>query len=129
MGGENADIIVYIRDQESGSQRLFESLVWAGHDMPDFSAMGFKEGDVNPAVTQREATITVDDDMGTITENVLLNQYSIGFNIMSYIDSEFGDSTLKLFSIDGYAPTTENFTSGAYPFLTTSYVVIRADTP
>ncbi len=129
VGGENADIIVYIRNQESGSQRLFESLVWAGHDMPDFAAMGFKEGEIDPTVTQREATITVDDDMGTITENVMLNQYSIGFNIMSYIDSEFGDSKLKLFSIDGYAPTTENFTSGAYPFLTTSYVAIRADTP
>ncbi len=129
VGGENADIIVYIRNPESGSQRLFESLVWEGHDMPDFSAMDFKEGEIDPTVTQRETTYNMDEDMGTITRNVLLNQYSIGFNIMSYIDSEFGSSTLKLFSVDGYAPTTENFASGAYPFLTTSYVVIRADTP
>lgn len=129
VGGENADIIVYIRNPESGSQRLFESLVWKGHDMPDFSAMNFKEGEIDPTVTQRETTYNMDEDMGTITRNVLLNQYSIGFNIMSYIDSEFGSPTLKLFSIDGYAPTTENFASGAYPFLTTSYVAIRADTP
>jgi len=129
VGGVNSDIIVYIRDEQSGSQRLFESLVWDGYKMPDFSSMGFMEGEVNPTVTQRKAKIKVDDDMSTITKNVLLNQYSIGFNIMSYIDTEFSNSTLKLFSIDGYAPTTENFASGNYPFLTTSYVVIRADEP
>lgn len=129
VGGEDADVVVYIRNAESGSQRLFESLVWEGYDMPDFSAMKFKEGEIDPTVTQREAIYNVDEDMGTVTRKVLLNQYSIGFNIMSYIDSEFENSTLKLFSIDGYAPTTENFASGNYPFLTTSYVVIRADTP
>ncbi len=129
VDGEDADIVVYIRNPESGSQRLFESLVWEGYDMPDFSAMHFKEGEIDPTVTQREALYNVDEDMGTVTRKVLLNQYSIGFNIMSYIDSEFGSSTLKLFSIDGYAPTTENFAAGKYPFLTTSYVVIRADAP
>lgn len=129
VDGEDADIVVYIRNPESGSQRLFESLVWNGHDMPDFSAMHFKEGEIDPTVTQREAIYNVDEDMGTVTRKVLLNQYSIGFNIMSYIDSEFGSSTLKLFSVDGYAPTTENFAAGKYPFLTTSYVVIRADAP
>lgn len=127
LGGENADILVYIRNPESGSQRLFESLVWEGYDMPDFSAMNFAEGEIDPTVTQRE--VIVEEDMGDITYSVLLNQYSIGFNIMSYIDSEFADSTLKLFSVDGYAPTTENFASGGYPFLTTSYVAIRADAP
>ena len=124
VGGENADIAVYIRNKESGSQRLFESLVWDGYDMPNFSSMNFSEDEINPAVTQRE---TVMYEMGEITESVLLNQYSIGFNIMSYIDNAFKNSTLKLFSVNGYMPTTENFVSGGYPYLTTSYVAIRAD--
>ena len=128
VGGENADIAVYIRNPESGSQRLFESLVWKGYDMPDFSVMPFEEGEIGPAVTPG-VDYTMDDDMGSVTREVLRNQYSIGFNIMSYIDSEFDDSTLKLFSIDGYSPTTENFAAGKYPFLTTSYVVIRAHEP
>ena len=128
-GGKSADIIAYIRNPESGSQRLFENLVWAGYDMPDFYQLGFKEGDVNPDVTKRTKTITESDGMEEITRKVLINQYAIGFNIMSYIDSEFSNSGLKLFSIDGFAPTTENFASGDYPYLTTSYVAIRRDEP
>ena len=119
VGGEDADIFVYIRDPESGSQRLFESLVWDGYDMPDFSSMGFTEGEMFEEIGFMEA----------ITLNVLANENSIGFNIMSYISWAFDDSSLKLFSVDGYEPTTENFESGAYPFLTTSYVAIRADEP
>ena len=207
-GGFDADVVVYVREPESGSQRLFESLVWAGLDMPDFQNMRYKEGEVDPAVSQREKRVTIFDDMDQITISVMVNQFSIGFNIMSFIDSEYlsqpGAETggwkvtataevnlrsgpgldhkniasiktgaslpylneffiddrsvtwykaqheskgivwvssrysklegasapkLKLFSVDGFAPTTENFASGSYPFLTTSYVVIRADEP
>ena len=42
---------------------------------------------------------------------------------------EVDNDSLKLFNIDGYAPTTENFANGNYPFVTTSYVAIRADEP
>lgn len=129
LGGENSDIMVYIRNAESGSQRLFEDLVWSGYDIPDFYTMGFIETEIDPTVTQRRVTVTEYKDMEEITRRVLLNQYAIGFSIMSYIDHTFGDTTLKLFSVNGFAPTTENFESGAYPFLTTSYVAIRADEP
>jgi len=133
LGGEDAEITVYIRDAESGSQRLFESLVWDGYDMPDFRELQyskkFRDGDIDPNVTQRSEQFLVNYGMGGITTDVLSNQYSIGFNIMSYIDSEFGNSKLKLFSVNGYAPTTNNFISGKYPYLTTSYVAIRADEP
>lgn len=208
-GGPNADVVVYIRNAESGSQRLFESLVWEGYDMPDFQSMRFQEGEVDPAVTQRKTTreVIVSEEMGEVVRKVVatyVDQYAIGFNIMSYVDSEFlnpstdnksvrttgevnlrtgpgldyatvgaipkgstlsylGESSvdsrgvewykvqhatqgavwvssrysqfdsaaanLKLFSVDGYAPTTENFAAGKYPFVTTSYVAIRADEP
>ena len=129
IGGTNSDILVYIRNPESGSQRLFESLVWDGYTMPDFSRMGFKQDEINPNVTQRRDTYTTFGGMEDIVVSVLINQYSIGFNIMSYIDYTFDSTALKLFSINGYMPTTENFASGNYPYLTTSYVAIRADEP
>jgi len=129
LGGENSDIMVYIRNAESGSQRLFESLVWDGYKIPDWSKMGFSEDEVNAEVTQRTGKVVVDDDMSLITRNVLINQYAIGFNISSYIDTNFSDSGLKLFSVDGYYPNTANYASGNYPFLTTSYVAIRAGEP
>ncbi len=125
LGGKNAFILAYIRNQDSGSQRLFESLVWKGYSMPNFDYMDFEEGDVDPSIEQLEAF----DDMGEVTRGVLRDVASIGYNLMSYIDSEFAGSGLKLFSIDGVTPSTENFASGAYPFLTTSYVAIRANEP
>jgi len=197
------DIAAYIRNPESGSQRLFENLVWTGYEMPDFQSMNFQEGEVQGAEPYKMEEI---DDMSTVTVNVMQNRYSIGYNIMSYVDNVFlsnevkapkvittgnvnlrvwpgldediveavpagteleyagytrfderdvawyrvnyegydynslwvssrysklevDNDSLKLFNIDGYAPTTENFANGNYPFVTTSYVAIRADEP
>lgn len=206
-GGEDAPIDAYIRNAESGSQRLFEQLVWAGRDMPDFAALGMKLGEIESVASAFE--LTNFDDMEGIVEGVALNRHAIGFNIMSYVDDKFlnppesvydgewlvratGDvnlrdgpglshgtvgtlkkgealpslgevredergvywhrarhdalgevwvsekfsdtepvirSKIKLFDIDGSAPTTEHFASGKYPFVTTSIVAIRADEP
>ena len=118
LGGKDAAIDAFIRNKESGSQRLFESLVWEGFNMPNFSALSIQE-----------SMFGMFDDMGDVTMGVLEHPNGIGFNIMSYLDSNFANSPLKLFSVDGAAPTTANFASGSYPFLTTSYVAIRADEP
>ena len=197
VGGE---IVAYIRNPESGSQRMFENLVWTGYEMPDFQSMGFQEGEVVGATPYKMEEI---DDMSDITLNVMENRYSIGYNIMSYVSNVFlGDevekpkvvttgsvnlrgysgleydvlasvpagteleyagrtrfderdvawyqvsyedwnmwvssrysrleqdnAALKLFDVDSYAPTTENFQNGNYPFVTTSYVAIRVDEP
>jgi ABC-type phosphate transport system substrate-binding protein len=118
LGGTNAYINAFIRNPESGSQRLFESLVWRNYNMPNF-AENFSHN------------VEISWGMGEVTHVVIEDENAIGFNIMSYIDNEFRyyRNKPKLFAINGYLPTTENFTSGKYPFLTTSYVVIRADEP
>ena len=196
----SGEIVAYIRNPESGSQRMFESLVWTGFEMPDFQALGFEEGEVVGATPMKVKEV---DDMSEITLNVMRNRYSIGYNIMSYVSNVFladeveatkvvttgsvnlrdysgleydvlasvpagteleyagrtrfderdvawyqvyyenremwvssrysrleqDNTALKLFDVDGYAPTTENFANGCYPFVTTSYVAIRADEP
>ncbi|MBR2570933.1 MAG: substrate-binding domain-containing protein [Clostridia bacterium] len=204
--GQSGEIEVYIRNPESGSQRLFEKLVWTGYEMPDFSSMGYLEQEVGVAQAHRDM---VYDMEGALVE-AMVNRYSIGFNIMSYVDdkilgsgtiyqtvtttgtvnlrswagldadvlgkvpkgtklrymesSEIDDrgvvwylvavgdpgedgeqdtawvsskyanldldkTSLKVFDINGYPPTSENFANGNYPFVTTSYVAIRADEP
>ena len=196
----SGEIVAYIRTPESGSQRMFENLVWTGFEMPDFQALGFEEGEVVGATPMKVKEV---DDMSEITLNVMRNRYSIGYNIMSYVSNVFladeveatkvvttgsvnlrdysgleydvlasvpagteleyagrtrfderdvawyqvyyenremwvssrysrleqDNTALKLFDVDGYAPTTENFANGNYPFVTTSYVAIRADEP
>jgi phosphate transport system substrate-binding protein len=128
-GDYYAAIAVYIRNPESGSQRLFETLVWDGYVMPDFEAMRFSEGDIDTSEEHMQKVVEMFDEMAGIAEQVLIDQYAIGYNIMSYLDSEFSGTDLKIFTIDGYAPATENFASGDYPYLTTSFVAMRADEP
>lgn len=82
----SGDIAVYIRNSESGSQRLFEKLVWKGYEMPDFQSMGFQEGEVQGTEPYKMEEIS---DMSTITTTVMQNRFSIGYNIMSYVDNVF----------------------------------------
>jgi len=119
LGGEDAEILPFIRNPESGSQRQFVSLVWEGYDMPDYT---FREGGEHLVYQEN-------DTMGGVVEAVRWNRNAIAFSILSYVDSEFAGVPLRIFSIDGAAPTTENLASRAYPFLTTAYVAIRAGEP
>ena len=114
VGGPDADIHPYFRDDQSGSQRLFEAFLWPDGDAPDFSEMldhFYFEG-----------------DMSTITESVAADEYAIGYNIVSYLDLEYEDFITTV-AIDGAKPTTENFKNKSYPYITTAYVAIRADEP
>jgi phosphate transport system substrate-binding protein len=115
LGGDDAPIVAYYRDSQSGSQRFFENLVWAGETIPDFSGLT-KE-------------MTESDDMGEITTNVIFDKYAIGFNIMSYVDMSFDSSDLMLFSVNGVSPTTETLADSSYEYVTEAYILIRADAP
>lgn len=115
LGGDDAPIKAYYRDEQSGSQRFFESLVWAGETIPDFSGLT-KE-------------ITESGDMGEITTNVIIDKYAIGFNIMSYVDMSFDTSDLMLFSVNDVASTTDTLADGTYEYVTEAYIMIREDAP
>jgi ABC-type phosphate transport system substrate-binding protein len=86
--------------------------------MPDFSSR-----EVGDNVLYPES-----DTMHGVVNEVWIDRYAIAFSILSYLD-EFENVPLRFFSIDGVTPATENFASGAYSFLTTAYVAIRADEP
>ncbi|MCR5057431.1 MAG: substrate-binding domain-containing protein [Clostridiales bacterium] len=115
VGGPDADIHPYFRDEQSGSQRLFEDFLWPDGDAPDFSTM--------------MDHFYFSDDMESITDCVAYDEYAIGYNIMSYLDWAFEDHYIDLVAIDGVAPTTDTFKDGTYPYITTAYVAIRADEP
>lgn len=116
VGGPDASISVYVRDSQSGSQRMFESLVWANEkELPDFR--------IYPSMEQF-------DDMGEITDAIEDNIYAIGFNFMTYIDGEYGTSeSLKSFAINGVTASYQTVADGRYPYITTAWVLMRADAP
>ncbi len=113
LGGENHAIRVLYRDDQSGSQRLFERMLWKDGSVPDFQALGFDRL----------------DDMSTIVSECLYDPYAIGYSIMTYLNDVYGNEDLLAFSLNGYAASPENVAARNYPLGTQGYVVIRSDEP
>ena len=115
VGGPDAEIHPYFRDEQSGSQRLFEEFLWPDGDAPDFSSM--------------MDHFYFEDDMESITDSVSADKYAIGYNIISYLDWAFENGYIDLVAIDSVVPKTETFKDNSYPYITPAYVAIRADEP
>ena len=113
VGGPDQPIIVYYRDDQSGSQRLFEKMVFKGLELPDYEKLGF----------------WYMDEMSTIVDIVLNDPYSIGYSIMTYLDDVYENENVKVFGVDGVIPSVDTVKDGTYPYHTQGYVVIRSDEP
>ncbi|MBR3641002.1 MAG: substrate-binding domain-containing protein [Oscillibacter sp.] len=113
LGGADHKIDVLYRDDQSGSQRLFEKLLWKDEPVPDFAALGFDYL----------------DEMSTIVWQVEDDPYAIGYSIMTYLSDVYANDDLLAFTLEGVAATPENVKSNAYPLSTQGYAVIRADEP
>ena len=113
VGGPDAPITVFYRDDQSGSQRLFEKLVWKGEEIPDFEALGFSR----------------EEEMSSIVDMVQWDPYAIGYTIMTYLGDVYGEDALRVFSINGVSPSPETVADGTYAYHTQGYLVIRADEP
>ncbi|MBQ3865159.1 MAG: substrate-binding domain-containing protein [Clostridia bacterium] len=111
LGGVDHPITVFYRNDQSGSQRQFEKLVWKEETPPDFGSLGFK----------------IMDDMVSIVWQCQNDPYAIGYSIMTYLTDVFGNRGISLMGIDGVVPTMENVTAGSYPLTLHDYVVIRSD--
>lgn len=113
LGGADHAIRVLYRDDQSGSQRLFEKMLFPDGDVPDFEALGFERL----------------DEMSTLVSACLDDPYAIGYSIMTYLNDVYSNEALLAFSLNGYAATSENVRTGDYPLGTKGYVVIRSDEP
>lgn len=113
LGGADHAIHVLYRDDQSGSQRLFEKMVFKGEDVPDYEALGFERL----------------DEMSTLVSACLDDPYAIGYSIMTYLNDVYSNEALLAFSLNGYSATPGNVRTGDYPLGTKGYVVIRSDEP
>ena len=114
LGGVDHEIRVMYRNDQSGSQRLFEKMVWKDEEVPDFEALGFD----------------FQGYMSTIVSECIEDPYTFGYSIMTYLGDNFRQyDELQCFSINGFEPVPENIRTGDYIYNTKGYVVIRADEP
>ena len=107
VGGKNEKIAAFQRNEGSGSQSMLKRF------------MG------NTPITDAP-TEMVNDLMAGIIEQVAdykSKTNSIGFSFRYYVEGIIKNPDIKMISIDGAAPTSENIRNGSYPILTPIYAV------
>lgn len=113
VGGNDAPIMAFQRNEDAGSQALMRKLVM---------------GDTPMAESPKEYVI---GSMGMLMEAVKSYDNSanaIGYSVYYYANDMEMAQGLKILSIDGVAPSAETIRSGAYPHLNAYYCVIPTDT-
>ena len=106
-GGKNEKIAAFQRNEGSGSQSMLKRFMG---DTPIMDA----------------PTEMVNDLMAGIIEQVAdykSKTNSIGFSFRYYVEGIIKNPDIKMISIDGIAPTSENIRNGSYPVLTPIYAV------
>lgn len=114
VGGEDAEIVAFQRNAESGSQVLMEKLVMDGTEMidPPEGYMLSSMGGLMDAVKGYDNSSN-----------------AIGYSVYYYAhDMQMADG-LKLIAVDGVEPNQDTIRSGDYPFLNPYYVAIDAAEP
>ena len=107
VGGKNEKIAAFQRNEGSGSQSMLKRCMG---DTP-----------ITDAPTEM-----VNDLMAGIIEQVAdykSKTNSIGFSFRYYVEGIIKNPDIKMISIDGAAPTSENIRNGSYPILTPIYAV------
>ncbi|MEA4933064.1 MAG: substrate-binding domain-containing protein [Lawsonibacter sp.] len=112
VDGDDLDIIPFQRNQEAGSQTMFEKLVMDGLEPMD-----------------APATWISDSMMGLLEA---IREYdnspaAIGYTVYYYANDMEMAKGLKVLSIDGIAPSAASIRAGEYPFLNPYFVAIAKD--
>lgn len=114
VGGSDAEIIAYQRNEESGSQNYMKAF------MTDAELM-------EPVTETRPGT------MGGLMDAISSYDNSvnaIGYSVYSYAAEMYvAASKVKFIKVDGIAANHQTMADGTYPLLSYNYAVIRADSP
>ncbi len=108
VGGTNNKIQPFIRDANSGSQELMESLVMKDLQMIDWP----------------EAILT--GMMGPFSET-RSNVNALCYTVYYYKEQIVRDDIVKSLAVEGISPNKKNITNRTYPFTAEVYAVIRTD--
>lgn len=108
VAGSESKIQAYIRDRNSGSQELMESLVMNGLPMiklPDMMIEGM---------------------MGLVNR-IEFDKSGLGYSVYYYTKYMIRSDSIKMLAIDGIYPDYENLKSKKYNYTAEVYAVIRSD--
>ena len=107
VGGGNNSIRAYQRPDESGSQTMLKQIMG---DVPLAPALLDDIYDTMMGMYQRVA-------------NYRNYRNSLGYSFLYYIRDMIDENKVKFLSIDGAPPTSDNISSGVYPFANDFYAI------
>lgn len=114
VGGEDAPIVAYQREKNSGSQNLMEKMVMKGLKMMEVPQ--------SLELTNMSGLI----DKIASYEN---SKNSIGYSIYLYAKEQYVKDSIKFLSINGVYPSDETIADGSYPLSKIVYAIYRKDEP
>jgi phosphate transport system substrate-binding protein len=110
ISGNDDVIIPYQRDENSGSQTIFQTIMRG-------------EESVRPIIEG----LWISQGMGEMLEMVASDYYNynsaIGYTFLFYLNRMSGNSGAKPLAIDGVVPSRETIRDGRYPYVRTLYAV------
>ena len=112
VGGLDFQINPYIRNANSGSQELMESLVMKGLDIADFPA------------SYNELLIF---SMVMVFEVVITDPFAICYSIHYYKENMISGIPVKTIAVDGIYPDKESISDNSYPHVADVVAAIRSD--
>jgi phosphate transport system substrate-binding protein len=111
VGGNDAEIQVFTRPRDSGSEEVMRELVMNGLEMGDFP-----ESSEIPSMA------------GTFTEvRNVPNGICYTFNFYKDVMVRIPDTTVPKIAINGIFPSESTVKDGTYPFISKVHVAIRSD--
>jgi len=110
VGGKNANMNVYTRPRNSGSEEVFRTIVMGSLEPADFPV------DPIPIMTQ-------------VVDEVVRNEDAICYTFNNYKDCivRVSDNVMPKIAINGIFPETKTVKNKTYPFISEVHVAIRSD--
>ena len=114
LGGNDAKIEAFQREEKSGSQTIFRKILMKGID-PEVKERMYYPGDMNSLI-----------DVLASYDN---SNNAIGYSVYYYVTQMYKNENLKLLKVEGVMPSNDTIADFSYPLLNESYTAIRADEP
>ena len=113
VGGKNQAIVAFQRPEGSGSQTMMEYFM----------------GDVTLKEPKSYEQYNAMDGIVKVVANYANEDGALGYSFRYFIEGLMQEKNVKILSIDGVYPTTENIRNGSYPLVTGLYCVTLENEP
>ena len=114
VGGNDAKIEAFQREEKSGSQTIFRKILMKNIE-PEAKEMMYYPAEM--------------DDLIDVLASYDNSNNAIGYSVYYYVTQMYKNDNLKLIKVEGVMPSNETIANFTYPLLNESYTAIRVDEP